>query len=66
MILTSNQGFGSWGEVFGDRIVATAILGRILHHATTLKHPGQFVPAPRPSCRGHGVQPGVGNFQFLR
>jgi DNA replication protein DnaC len=36
MILTSNQSFGSWGEVFGDRIIATAILDRLLHHAVTL------------------------------
>jgi DNA replication protein DnaC len=36
MILTSNQSFGSWGEVFGDRVIATAILDRVLHHAITL------------------------------
>jgi DNA replication protein DnaC len=36
MILTSNQSFGSWAEVFGDRIIATAILDRVLHHAITL------------------------------
>ena len=36
MILTSNQSFGSWGDVFGDRIIATAILDRILHHAITI------------------------------
>jgi DNA replication protein DnaC len=36
MILTSNQGFGAWGEVFGDRVIATAILDRILHHAITI------------------------------
>ena len=36
MILTSNQSFGSWGEVFGDRVIATAILDRILHHAITV------------------------------
>jgi len=36
MILTSNQSFGAWGEVFGDRIIATAILDRLLHHAVTL------------------------------
>ena len=36
VILTSNQSFGSWGEVFGDRIIATAILGRVLHHAITI------------------------------
>ena len=26
MILTSNQSFGSWGDVFGDRVIASAIL----------------------------------------
>ena len=36
MILTSNQSFGSWGDVFGDRVIASAILDRILHHATTI------------------------------
>jgi DNA replication protein DnaC len=41
MILTSNQSFGSWGEVFGDRIIATAILDRLLHHAITLSIRGQ-------------------------
>jgi len=36
MILTSNQSFGSWGEVFGDPVFATAILDRVLHHAITI------------------------------
>jgi len=36
MILTSNQSFGSWGEVFGDRVIAAAILDRLLHHAITV------------------------------
>src|SRR5690606_35126330 len=36
MILTSNQSFGAWGEVFGERTIATAILDRLLHHAVTL------------------------------
>lgn len=36
MILTSNQSFGAWGDVFGDRVIATAILDRVLHHATTI------------------------------
>jgi DNA replication protein DnaC len=36
MILTSNQSFGAWGEVFGDRVIATAILDRVLHHAITM------------------------------
>lgn len=36
MILTSNQSFGAWGEIFGDRVLATAILDRVLHHAITI------------------------------
>ena len=36
VILTSNLSFGSWGEVFGDRVIATAILDRVLHHAITI------------------------------
>jgi DNA replication protein DnaC len=36
MILTSNQSFGSWGDVFGDRVIAAAILDRLLHHAITV------------------------------
>ena len=36
MVLTSNQSFGSWGDVFGDRVIATAILDRVLHHAITI------------------------------
>ncbi|MDF0675334.1 MAG: IS21-like element helper ATPase IstB [Nitrospira sp.] len=36
MILTSHQNFGAWGEVFGDRVLATAILDRVLHHAITI------------------------------
>ena len=33
MILTSNRSFAEWGEVFGDSVVAAALLDRLLHHA---------------------------------
>ena len=33
IILTSNKGFGDWGELMGDTALATAILDRLLHHA---------------------------------
>jgi DNA replication protein DnaC len=36
VILTSNQSFTHWGEVFGDRVIATAILDRLLHHGITV------------------------------
>jgi DNA replication protein DnaC len=41
MILTSNKGFVDWGEVFSDQVIATAILDRLLHHATTLNIKGE-------------------------
>lgn len=36
MIMTSNRGFGEWAEIFGDPVVATALLDRLLHHAIVL------------------------------
>lgn len=36
IILTSNKSFGEWGSIFGDPIIATAILDRLLHHSTTI------------------------------
>ena len=36
VILTSNKSYGSWGEIFGDTVLATAILDRLLHHSTTI------------------------------
>jgi DNA replication protein DnaC len=36
MILTSNRGFSEWAEVFGDPVVATALLDRLLHHAVVI------------------------------
>lgn len=32
MLITSNRAVGEWGTVFGEAIVATAILDRPLHH----------------------------------
>src|SRR6202047_4501088 len=40
MILTSNRGFSEWGHVFGDPVVATALLDRLLHHATVIQIEG--------------------------
>ena len=41
LILTSNKSFIDWGEIFGDQVLATAILDRLLHHATTLNIKGE-------------------------
>jgi DNA replication protein DnaC len=41
LIVTSNKSFGDWGEVFNDHVLATAILDRLLHHATTVNIKGE-------------------------
>lgn len=40
MIMTSNRGFAEWGEVFGDPVVATALLDKLLHHAVVVQIDG--------------------------
>jgi hypothetical protein len=40
MILTSNRGFAEWGDIFGDSVVATALLDRLLHHAVVIQIEG--------------------------
>jgi DNA replication protein DnaC len=40
MILTSNRGFAEWGEIFGDPVVAAALLDRLLHHAVVIQIEG--------------------------
>lgn len=36
LILTSNLPFARWGDVFGDQVVAAAMIDRILHHADVI------------------------------
>jgi DNA replication protein DnaC len=31
-VLTSNKGFEAWGEVFGDDVMAAALIDRLVHH----------------------------------
>lgn len=41
IILTSNKSFSSWGELFSDSVIATAILDRLLHHAVVINIKGE-------------------------
>jgi DNA replication protein DnaC len=36
IVLTSNRGVGSWGEILGDTTVAAALLDRLLHRSVVL------------------------------
>jgi len=39
-ILTTNQPFSKWGEVFGDSVIANAIIDRLVHHSEVIKITG--------------------------
>jgi len=41
ILLTSNQSLSNWGKVFGDQIIATAVLDRLLHHSTIVNIKGE-------------------------
>jgi DNA replication protein DnaC len=41
IILTSNKSYGDWDSIFGDPIIATAILDRLLHHSMTINIRGE-------------------------
>lgn len=39
-IITTNQTFNKWGEVFSDNVLANAILDRLLHHSSVINIKG--------------------------
>lgn len=40
-IFTSNRNFEDWGAILGDKVMASAIIDRIVHHAHILKFTGE-------------------------
>ena len=57
-MITSNQPVGHWGEVFGDVVVATAILDQLLHHsqvATIKARATACARNARPACSAPGM-----------
>jgi DNA replication protein DnaC len=40
LFITSNKAFSSWGEIFGDEVVAAAMIDRLVHHAEILSLKG--------------------------
>lgn len=39
-VFTSNRNFEDWGDIFGDKILAGAIIDRIVHHANIIRITG--------------------------
>ena len=40
IIITTNQPLSKWGEVFGDSVIANAIIDRLVHHSHIIKITG--------------------------
>jgi DNA replication protein DnaC len=58
LIVTSNKPFGRWGEVFGDDVVAAAMIDRLVHHAEVIALKGDSY---RLRNRDLGRVPAAGN-----
>lgn len=41
-IITTNQPFSKWGEVFGDSTIASAIIDRLVHHSVIINIKGKY------------------------
>ncbi len=41
IIITTNRNFEDWGKIFGDYVMASAIIDRIVHHAIIIKINGE-------------------------
>ncbi len=54
-IITSNKSYGQWDEIFPDPVLATALLDRLLHHATTINIRGESYRLK--NRRDAGLQP---------
>jgi DNA replication protein DnaC len=59
IILTTNRGIASWGEIFDDTTVAAAILDRLLHHGTVLTINGPSYRMRRHHERLEGLREGL-------
>lgn len=57
MIVTSNKSYVEWGKIFGDEVLATAILDRLIHHSTTFNIKGNSYRLREK--KKAGVQPAI-------
>ena len=67
MILTSNRGFAEWGQLFGDPVVATALLDRLLHHAVVVQIEGaSYRLREHADLLGDALRPAASNGEMPR
>ena len=65
-VLTGNKGFEDWGEIFGDDVMAAALIDRLLHHCHVvsirgnsyrMRHHTDLFPVLTPTLEGEESQP---------
>lgn len=56
VIVTSNKSFESWGEVFPDPVIASAVLDRLVHHAHLIPIVGESFRMKELKTRKGGVR----------
>jgi hypothetical protein len=66
-VLTSNKGFEDWGEIFGDDVMAAALIDRLLHHCHVvsirgnsyrMRHHTDLFPVLTPHRSRNRISPG--------
>jgi DNA replication protein DnaC len=60
ILITTNQNVSQWGTIFGDDVLAAAILDRLLHHSHTLVIQGSRTSLGRSKMKLPNLQLGVG------
>ena len=56
LLITTNQRVSEWGTVFGDEVLATAILDRLLHHSHRLMITARATDFVRSASRACSVR----------
>ncbi len=60
IVLTTNRGIASWGQIFDDPVVAAAMLDRLLHRSTVVSIEGESYRLRAHRARVEQVRKGIG------
>jgi len=56
VIITTNKSFDSWGDIFADPVLASAIIDRIVHYSTIINIKGLSYRRKDIKNKGGGVK----------
>lgn len=57
VVFTTNLGFSSWGDVFGDDQMAAAVIDRVVHHGRLLRFKGESYRVRHSLMQGGAQEP---------